>query len=175
MVTVDIDYIKNHISYDENTGKFYRIRILNDDPKSAHRIGCEIGNVTSNGYIEISIGEQKWSAHKLAWLLCNGCYPDMIDHISGDKQDNRLCNLRLSNSLHNMRNRGKNKNNSSGYNGVYVSGNKYRARIKINGKLINLGTFETIEEAVDARRKANLMYNFSDEHGERESWDLKKN
>lgn len=173
-MNVDIEYIKSHISYDENTGKFYRIKILNDKPNMTWRIGSEIGNTTGNGYIEISIGEQKWSAHKLAWLLCNGYYPDMLDHINGDKQDNRLCNLRLSNNLDNMRNRGKNKNNSSGYNGVYNSGKRYRARIKVKGKLINLGTFDTIEEAVEARRNANIVYNFSDEHGERESWDSKK-
>lgn len=171
---VNVDFIKSYISYDAESGKFYRLRVVNDKENHLWRIGKEIGNPSSNGYLDISIGNQKWTAHKLAWLISYGYYPDMIDHINGDKQDNRLSNLRLSDSLQNMRNRGKNKNNSSGYNGVYLNGSKYRARIKINGKLINLGTFDSIEDAVNARVRANLEYNFSDKHGERNSWDMKK-
>lgn len=72
-----------------------------------------------------------------------------VDHINGDTLDNRRANLRLATNAENLRNRGKNKNNTSGYKGV--TWDKYRqkwqARIKVNGKLLDLGRFETAEDA----------------------------
>lgn len=165
----------NYVSYDPLTGEFTRTKILNDHPAHMWRLGETIGNASSRGYLEISVGEEKYSAHKLAWYITHGEYPNpSIDHINGDKQDNRIENLRLSTPLENMRNRGKNENNTTGYNGVYLSSSgRYRARIKINGKLIGLGTFDTVELAAAARKSANEKYNFDDDHGERDSWTTK--
>lgn len=158
-----------YVEYDPETGLFRRI--ATSDGRKSCRVGKITGNKTSNGYLEISVGDLKLSAHKLAWYFHYGYYPEFhLDHINGDKQDNRIINLRESSPLDNMRNRGKNKNNSTGYNGVYKSGKRYRARIKINGKLVNLGTFDTAEEANLAREKANNEYGFNQDHGKRDSW-----
>lgn len=169
------DFIK-YVNYNPLTGEFTRIKILNDHPAHMWRLGEVIGNSTSNGYIEISVGEDKYSAHKLAWYIVYGEYPtESIDHVNGDKQDNRIENLRLSSALENMRNRGKNKNNTTGANGVYLtSSGRYRARIKINGKLIGLGTFDSVESAEKARKEANEYYQFDENHGERDSWTTTK-
>jgi len=86
-----------------------------------------------------------------------------IDHINGDKLDNRRENLRSATRSQNKMNSGKPKNNTSGYKGVcwYKRGNKWRAQIGINGKLKHLGYFEDKEEAAKAYKKAAEKY-----HGE---------
>jgi AP2 domain-containing protein/HNH endonuclease len=75
-----------------------------------------------------------------------------VDHINGNGLDNRRENLRLCNHSENQFNRGKNKNNTSGYKGVSWDKNvrKYRAAIRVNRKTIGLGFFDTAEEAAHA-------------------------
>lgn len=169
---IEIEDFKKYVSYNPDTGTFTRIAVLNDNPSHQWRVGDTVGNQSSNGYIEVSVGDIKFQAHKLAWYFVHGVYPDFyLDHVNGDKTDNRIENLRESSPLINMRNRGKNKNNSTGFNGVYVAASgRFRARIKINGKLINIGTFDTAEEASEARELANEFYGFSEDHGKRDSW-----
>lgn len=87
-------------------------------------------------------------------------HPKMIvDHINRNRLDNRKANLRLCTIAENVRNAGINKNNTSGYTGVYkLSKNKWRAAIGVDGKSIHLGHFDNIEDAVKARRDAELKY-----------------
>ena len=72
-----------------------------------------------------------------------------VDHIDGDGLNNQKSNLRVCSNSENGRNRGKQSNNKSGYKGVSIHnrGNKFRAQIKAEGKLIHLGVFETAEDA----------------------------
>lgn len=158
--------LKDYVKYDSRSGKFYRLKI--DAPNLTRFLGTEATNVSSNGYGNVTIKNVKFSAHKLAWFLYYNEIPEFhIDHISGDKLDNRICNLRKSCPLSNQRNRKKNSDNSTGVNGVYMSRNKYRARIKIKGVLVNLGTYDTLEEAAEVRRLADCKYEFDDNHGRR--------
>lgn len=77
---------------------------------------------------------------------------EFTDHINGNRLDNRRSNLRVVNKLQNCRNAGRYKNNTSGYKGVGWDKkvNKWRARIRINGRLTKLGWFKTPEEAYAA-------------------------
>jgi hypothetical protein len=79
-----------------------------------------------------------------------------IDHINGDKEDNRLVNLRLATPMQQTQNVIKYKNNTSGYVGVHwdKSTNKWVSRVWVNYILHYLGLFDSIEEAIDARVKA---------------------
>lgn len=77
-----------------------------------------------------------------------------VDHINGNKLDNRRVNLRLATRQENARNKRAQKNNKCGYKGVSPSGKKFRASIRINKKQIHLGMFATSDAAAHARDKA---------------------
>ena len=86
-----------------------------------------------------------------------------IDHINRNKLDNRRLNLRIATKSQNAINKIKNKNNTSGFNGVvYHSAEKrikrWRAQITINGKQKYLGRYLTKKEAFRARKEAELEY-----------------
>lgn len=109
------------------------------------------------------------SAHRLIWFYMTGEWPEIIDHINGDPFDNRWCNLRNTSSLGNSKNAKIGKNNTSGHLGVSFSNtfSKWRAYINLNYKQINLGYFENFEEAVKARKEAEIKYGYHENHGKR--------
>lgn len=83
----------------------------------------------------------------------------VVDHINGDKLDNRKENLRIVTQKENSRNSKLRKNNSSGYPGVRIKqSGRYQARIMVDRKEIGLGTFSTFGEAKQARIKAEERY-----------------
>lgn len=97
--------------------------------------------------------------HRFIWRLVTGEWPTHeIDHVNRNKRDNRWLNLREATHSENGQNRDVYKNNRTGIKGVgwYPPLQKYRARISKDGATINLGYFDTIEEATEARNKAEL-------------------
>jgi len=89
--------------------------------------------------------------------MTNGFWPfGEIDHINGNRSDNRLCNLREATHQQNCMNRSRALNNKSGYVGVswHSKGNKWQAHISVAGKSIYLGLFENVEDAHNARIEA---------------------
>ena len=87
------------------------------------------------------------------------CPDDMVvDHINHNKLDNRKENLRVCTQHQNSMNKSMCSNNTSGVIGVYLdkSNNKWYAQIHRNKKCVNLGSFDTIEEATEARKLAEL-------------------
>lgn len=119
------------------------------DSGKLYRDGTEVGTVRKDGYIKVSYKRNSLLAHRVAWVLHYGINPTgIIDHINGDKSDNRIVNLRLSNKSENGQNRKHcTKTNSTGYLGVHFHAGKFCASIKINGRKIHLGRFSTPEEA----------------------------
>lgn len=82
-----------------------------------------------------------------------------VDHINGDKWDNRKCNLRIVTHADNTKNRKLDKRNKSGYTGVKeTKTGTWNAQIYCDGKCINLGTYKTKEEAVKARKAGEEKY-----------------
>ena len=96
-------------------------------------------------------------------VILNVNKDEQIDHINRNTLDNRRCNLRVANHSQNEWNRGKQKNNHSGYKGVIYSGRDkiFTARIRVYSKLIHLGTFKDKKEAARAYNEAAKRY-----HGE---------
>ena len=115
----------------------------------------------SNGYYSIGINGYKYKAHRLAWLYFYGdCQMLQIDHINGNRADNRIKNLRLATNSENQQNRKISKNNTTGFIGVtkLKITNKYIAKIRVNKKQIHIGTFDTAESAFEAYIKHKQIY-----------------
>lgn len=109
----------------------------------------------SCGYLKVSHGGNTYTAHRLAWLMYYGVYPNgQIDHINRDKTDNSINNLRIVSRSENNANRSMMRHNTSGYRGVDRAHNKWRARIMKDGVRIELGLFDDKEEAYEAYKKA---------------------
>lgn len=129
------------------------------------------GFIAKTGYCQIGYEGVIYLIHRLIWKYMTNEDPDEIDHINGDKTDNRWYNLRNVNRKTNNRNTKKRSDNKSGFNGVYweENRNKWTALVGIDSKQIRIGTYDTPQEAADARREfiAEFMpFVFSDRHGE---------
>lgn len=125
------------------------------------KAGSVAGSPNGKGYLQVALHGKDYLAHRLAWLLHTGSWPSQhLDHINGQKTDNRMDNLRECSNAQNQQNRGKPSNNTSGVQGVcwHKRDKKWQAQIAVDGKRINLGYFETIEEAVAARAEAKAHY-----------------
>lgn len=137
--------------YDPETGALTWAERL---PRCRYKIGDPVGGEPKGRkYIEGKIEGYRASIHRLAWLHFYGKWPrGQIDHINGNTLDNRISNLRdVPSSLNQQNKRSANRNNETGYLGVYLDrGEKPRACIFANGRTIHLGAFDTVEAAHEA-------------------------
>lgn len=165
------DFLRSLFDYDPETGVLtwkWRPRGLFDSDKgwriaNAKCAGKPTGCVSSSGYSQVNFFGKIFPAHRLIWLLVYGEWPDDVDHINGVKHDNRLCNLRNVSHAENTRNASLRSDNSSGVSGVYLRENRRQWRAQIGA--VNLGTFDTFEEAVAARTAAIEKHGFHKNHG----------
>ena len=137
---------------------------------NAKNSGREAGSVDAHGYVVMSVGSKLYKAHRLAFLLMTGEMPKgQVDHINGDKADNRWENLRDVPKLVNALNQKRHVTNKSGITGVRFSthNNKWMAYIGHNNRMNHLGMFDTIEEAAEARWDAEEKLGFHQNHGRR--------
>lgn len=132
------------LRYDPITGEFKRTSIVS-------RHGAKVGTISLKGYLRIKIKERYYMAHRLAWLISFGDWPQgQIDHINCIKLDNRLSNLRCVTNAVNAQNRltPTANNKSSALLGVSkAERGRWRAVIQVSGKKHRLGRFATPELA----------------------------
>jgi hypothetical protein len=149
--------VRGALDYDPETGVF-RWRERRPGVRAGHVTGSK-NNVT--GYLSIRLDGSLYYAHRLAWIYMTGEWPPQtIDHINLIRDDNRFANLRLATHYQNKLNIRRPHNNTSGFKGVHRAVNgKFFARLKIEGKIIHLGTFDTAEEAATFRdREARRLH-----------------
>ena len=120
------------------------------------------------GYGRITLLGKRYKSHRVAWAMHHGDWPpDQIDHINGVKSDNRIENLRSVSQAENSKNSKIPANNMSGVIGIHWDKVNFRwvARIRVNGKKIDLCRTKDFDEAVAARKKAEAEYGFHPNHG----------
>lgn len=120
------------------------------------------GTYESSGYLCINFLGRGYRLHRVAWMLYYKKWPNFnIDHINGDRKDNRLCNLRDATHRINAQNlRTAPKRSTTGLLGVTLKkhNGKYAAQITIDGKKTHLGYFDRAEEAHQAYLEAKRKY-----------------
>jgi len=152
------DRLMELFTYEPATGVFTR--------KSNGKIATSM----HNGYVRIGIDYKEYRAHRLAFLYVTGAFPTgIIDHKNHNKSDNRWCNLREVTVQENSRNMSLYKNNHSDVTGVYwhKRDKHWIAFIHVDGDKKHLGCFKNKSDATKARKQANKVYCFHDNHGQR--------
>ena len=139
-----------YISYDPNTGLFERVF-----SKKKSNIGRPITSLDRDGYLRFKVCGKNYLAHRLAFLFMTGKFPPLlVDHINGDRTDNRWCNLRNATHEINTQNARPRKNKAVPLLGVSRYGERFRTKITAEGKDYFLGYFKTAEEAHETYIKA---------------------
>lgn len=154
---LELDFLRQVLDYCPSSGVFHWKKSLSN----AAPAGSEAGRSrNSDGYKQVCINKKFYKCHRLAWFFVNGVWPDQIDHINGDRVDNRIENLRDVSGQTNSENQGfAHSNNKSGYLGVSSRGNgRYQADIRIEGKKKFIGSFSCPEEAHKAYLKEKIKY-----------------
>lgn len=101
-----------------------------------------------DGYIIVGIDGVLYRAHRVIWLHVTGEWPENgIDHRNRKRGDNRWRNLREATQGQNMQNFSRPELSKCGFRGVSLNGKGFKARVKVNYRHVNLGTFPTAEEA----------------------------
>ena len=159
------EYLQECFDYDELTGELtWKERPLNHFKshgiaKSMTSIynGKIAGSISSSGYINITINNINYAAHRVIWKHYTGKDPiHVIDHINNIKDDNRIENLRDVPISVNNGNSSMQCSNTSGTIGVGFIKNKWRSRYVVNGNEIYLGSFKNKDDAIKARKEAEL-------------------
>ena len=139
--------LQKFYSYDPETGHICR----HAKPKfSRAKLGVVDGK-SQEGYIIVCHGNEKFKAHRMAFLFINGQWPiTEIDHVDGVRHNNKWKNLRLATRMQNRQNSRTPKNNTSGHRGVSRYRQFWKVQAQINGKKHFIGHFLDLSEAVAA-------------------------
>jgi len=122
--------------------------------------GAPVGWVNKkHGYREMNIDGKRKKVHHVVWFLHTGEWPDMLDHINGIRDDNRIENLRVCTAVENSRNRKKTTRRLLPRS-VYYTNNKekYRVSVQVDGKFKHIGVFSDLKEAETAAKQARELY-----------------
>jgi hypothetical protein len=163
MSVITAGYVRKLLDYDPETGEFmWRHRPVEtflDGRYPAERecarwnsrfAGTIAGSILRDGYLKIKINGKPYSAHRLVWLWMTGEWPiNQIDHIDCIRSNNRWTNLRAATHAQNMANRLIQRNNTSGYKGVWFDkrDRKWRVQIGAEGRRRYLGSYAARNDA----------------------------
>nr|WP_182312330.1 HNH endonuclease [Comamonas testosteroni] len=149
---ITAEKLRSIANYDPETGLFTR------------KNGTKAGTLSHHGYMRMKIDDKSYAIHRLAWLYMTGNMPvTSIDHVDGDKLNNRFSNLREANRSQNNQNGRAAKRKIDLPRGVCIShpSGRFKASISLGNKRRHLGTFNTPAEASEFYQLAADML-----HGE---------
>jgi hypothetical protein len=123
--------------------------------------------VSSAGYKIGKIDKTVYYAHRVIWKHVYGTDPDQVDHISGNKLDNSLVNLRSVSASTNSQNKKLSNRNQTGHLGIFWLENRQRyvAHIHVKNKPTLIGYFQHMDDAIKARKEAELIHGYHPNHG----------
>lgn len=149
--------LKVLLSYDAETGVLTR-----------NTTGLPVTRNISQGYIQVRLHNRLYRAHRLIWMLVYGESPNRIDHVNGDREDNRLSNLRKVSSSENSKNQRLRDDNKSGCAGVnwHSRTKRWIAQIRDRTKYVYLGCFVELSDAIAARKQAEKTFGYHENHGQ---------
>jgi len=139
---LSVEYLKELFRYDPLSGKLTRII------STTHRVkaGDEAGVVNHYGYKVVSIFGHKYQVHRVAWVMVHGTWPlDEIDHINGNRSDNRIENLRAVTCRDNRLNLSIHR--AGRLFGCTKIKDKWQVQIKVGKKYNYIGLFDTEQQA----------------------------
>ena len=143
---MNIEELKEYFKYDPDTGKLF----WNKRPSNRVIVGSEVGNYNDQGYKVCRFKGKALRVHRVVWAITKGEHPsEFIDHINGDRGDNRIDNLRVVSNAENL----QNMKEAKGYT-HHKKLNKWMAQIAVNKEHKYLGIFNTKQEAHAAYLKA---------------------
>jgi hypothetical protein len=177
--------VRQLLEYNHNTGKLYwkardaswfepceRLTVENKkNAWNARNAGREAFTASDGkGYKQGQVMKYHTMAHRVAWVVMNGEWPNHIDHINGLKDDNRAVNLRSVTRQENQRNLPAPVTNKSGVAGVVRRSRVgkllgWEANIRVSNKQVYLGTFRCVTAAAIARKAAEVRYGYHENHG----------
>lgn len=153
-IAITPEEVQLMLDYDPTSGHFtWKIK------RRGKNIGVPAGYLEKTGYRRIRIYGKPYNAHRLAWLYTHGKWPQgVIDHIDGNRDNNRINNLREATLTQNQYNRRVKCTSSTGRKGVSLARRegRYQSQITIGGVKKFIGYFDTIEEGVCAYNKAAI-------------------
>lgn len=175
-LALPLDVVKTLFDYDPEEG----VLIWKEKPINEFRFardykawmtkhaGRKVTYRDSNGYVRVFINGRLWLAHRIIWMWNYGYLPELqIDHIDHNRQNNRLENLRLVTQSQNNANSRLSLRSVTGVTGVtwHTPSKRWRATINLNKKFIEIGRYMDFESAVIARKAAEKVLGFHENHG----------
>lgn len=171
-------HLQKLLRYEPETGKLYwreRTPEMFEPTGRTQEHSCNLWNARfagkeafrktlEKGYRAGKIGWESILAHRLIWKMVTGDDPNIIDHINGVRSDNRIENLRSVTIAENRRNLAMNRRNTSGHNGVFFDKRSQKWAV-----VMQIGVFDSKEEAAAARKNAEMLLGYHVNHGRKAS------
>ncbi len=158
----------NFLEYDKENGEL-KWKPRKSSRWNARHSGTKAGCISSsNGYLTLSINNQKYLSHRVAWAIFYGEWPaGQIDHIDHNRTNNRISNLRCVTHSENGKNQKRRARTRDGEMGITKRQDtgKYQVRVCANGTRKTIGCFCSIEAAISARNFAYQELGFHKNHG----------
>lgn len=170
------EYLRECFDYDPESGALvWKHRPVSHFKNEAGAVsfnsrfaGRPVTNVGKNGYITMSICDHPYLAHRVIWKLVTGRDPvEMIDHIDGNRANNRWENLREATRQQNCMNRTVGSKSATGVSGVRFEPKtgRYIVAVSVRNRSVHVGCFDTLDDAIVARKNALALH-----YGEFAGW-----
>lgn len=145
-----VEEVRRRYSYDPETG-----HLTWNISRGSRKRGDIAGGLNGEGYRKLKINNLQITATHAIWMIVTGNIPPQtIDHIDGNPDNNRWCNLRLATASQQQGNKRTGRNNTTGARGVLLHRGKFVARLRKK----HIGTFDNLEDAKQAYVKAARAY-----------------